>query len=616
MRIKKIRIKQFGKLSEVELSFSDGCNYMYRENGWGKTTLSVFIRAMFYGFPSRGERAKDREKYRPWGSGIYGGSLTFTVEDHSYTIYRIFGKSKTGSEDEFHLMDEETRKESFRWSSRIGEEVFGINEDSFSNSAWIRQDACSVSSDIALKLGGQANLLNDVKGFDQILTSLEKRLNHLSPGRKTGLIYRKRLEKQELEGEVKNIPALDEEIRRMDARRDQKTEEKRQLSIQHRSLQQKQDDFMVWQEYLHIKEMHDTLQKEYLHRDEIWEKYQEKFPEGLPGQMLLEQWEERKVTESNLRKSQAVLLAGLILVLLSFLLGFPEEVLGKAGFTGGILLLMISFWNLFQLHASVSTSQMGDRNILDQKQLQEILLKQREAEAAETAWKELQKADHALREFYQNNPDFEEMSKSNLSESLKEISSMSELKDKICELEEKMQVITNDIRELEWKTEGVLEERENLFRKEEQLDVLSEELKALDREYWLVETTARFLSEAKESFTAKFMVSIQSAFSNYYRMIDPEQKESLYIDAGYQICTMGGGLPRSENVLSSGYRSLADLCLRMALLDAMYEKEPPCIIMDDPFIHFDDEKYHRTMELLEACSDRYQILYLSCGRRV
>ena len=49
MQIKKIHISNFGKLHEMQMDFSEGLNVINGENGWGKSTLAAFLKAMLYG---------------------------------------------------------------------------------------------------------------------------------------------------------------------------------------------------------------------------------------------------------------------------------------------------------------------------------------------------------------------------------------------------------------------------------------------------------------------------------------------------------------------------------------------------------------------------------------
>lgn len=620
MRIKKIHIEQFGGLSDLNWTFSEGLNRICQENGWGKTTLTVFIRAMLYGFPSKGERSGDREKYRPWGNGIYGGSLTFTVEEHPYTVFRTFGASRSGRSDEFRLIDEETRQESSRWGQELGEALFGINEESFTNTAWIRQDGCTVTGDMTSRLGGQTGILEDMKQYEQVMAEMEKHLNHLSPKRKTGLIFRKMMERQELEAEILRLPVLEQKIQSLE----QETEEERRrlkvLFEKQEELHQLQQEYSRQQEYRSVREIHDALQREYLSRDEIWEQHQQKFPDGIPEEeeeavVLREQSLDEQTSSGRARPVLSS--AGILLLAAGCLAAVFSAAAAILLLTAGVFVSGLGLWKLFRekkgggVNGRKSGTARNDRG-REQEELRQLLIRQREAEAARIAWRELQKAAADLRGFYERYPWYEEASEGGISENLREYRSMTELSGQLRELHTGIRETENRIRDLDHRREQQIEERDRLTEREERLDCLREELVRLEKDHRITELTAGFLREARDTCASKYMEGIQRAFLSWYRMIDPEQKEPLYIDSAYRICTMGGGIPRTEEVLSRGYQDLAAFCLRLALLDAMYDKEPPCIIMDDPFICFDERKQERAMEFLRQISEKYQIIYFSC----
>ena len=49
MKLISLYIENFGRFSDFSYDFNEDLNVFYKENGWGKTTLSVFIKAMLYG---------------------------------------------------------------------------------------------------------------------------------------------------------------------------------------------------------------------------------------------------------------------------------------------------------------------------------------------------------------------------------------------------------------------------------------------------------------------------------------------------------------------------------------------------------------------------------------
>ena len=60
-------------------------------------------------------------------------------------------------------------------------------------------------------------------------------------------------------------------------------------------------------------------------------------------------------------------------------------------------------------------------------------------------------------------------------------------------------------------------------------------------------------------------------------------------------------------------RELVDVCARFALTDAMYEKEKPFMLLDDPFANLDDVNLAEAMSLLRSLAKERQIIYFSCS---
>ena len=87
MKLKELYIENFGGLHQYALNFDAGITTVVEPNGFGKTTLAEFIRAMFYGFPRKSKTLEKslRQKYTPWNGGQFGGNLTFEYESTDKT---------------------------------------------------------------------------------------------------------------------------------------------------------------------------------------------------------------------------------------------------------------------------------------------------------------------------------------------------------------------------------------------------------------------------------------------------------------------------------------------------------------------------------------------------
>ena len=63
MQILRIHIENFGKLHDFDMEFREGLNHINAANGWGKSTLAAFLKAVFYGLEATTRRSlKENER--------------------------------------------------------------------------------------------------------------------------------------------------------------------------------------------------------------------------------------------------------------------------------------------------------------------------------------------------------------------------------------------------------------------------------------------------------------------------------------------------------------------------------------------------------------------------
>ncbi len=179
MRLLRLEIENFGKLQGYKLELSDGLNTICEENGFGKSTVAAFIKAMLYGLPATTKRNLDkneRKKYTPWQGGAYGGSLEFESDLGRFRIERFFAAKEAN--DEFRLFDLATNKPSDAYSSQVGVELFGIDGEGFARSAFLSQNGMDNNEEnvsVTAKLTGLLEDVNDMGSYDVAVEILEKR---------------------------------------------------------------------------------------------------------------------------------------------------------------------------------------------------------------------------------------------------------------------------------------------------------------------------------------------------------------------------------------------------------------------------------------------------------
>lgn len=181
MKILSIHVQAFGKLSNVNLNLHDGVNVIQNVNGFGKTTMASFIRAMLYGFTYKTVGGvKDNARFAPWqGAGRFGGSMTVAHGGETFRIERFFGA--TAKDETLTLTNDKTGKPLDVGYAQPGEFFLGLTADSYDRSAYFPQEAVELSSNDNFD-SRLANLIeNGADDYDKIqekLRAYKKNLRH------------------------------------------------------------------------------------------------------------------------------------------------------------------------------------------------------------------------------------------------------------------------------------------------------------------------------------------------------------------------------------------------------------------------------------------------------
>lgn len=124
--------------------------------------------------------------------------------------------------------------------------------------------------------------------------------------------------------------------------------------------------------------------------------------------------------------------------------------------------------------------------------------------------------------------------------------------------------------------------------------------------------TQEFLQRAKEQFSARYLGPIERGFGKYYELLTGDTSKEWMVNANIAVQLKQQGELRETKWLSTGYQDLLGVCMRLALVDAMYPDEKPFLVLDDPFVNLDEDKVIHGNELLKKIAAEYQILYFTC----
>lgn len=296
IKILSCHVDGFGTLHQYDVTFTDGLNTILQNNGTGKSTLAAFICAMFFGLTSasvkksaRSEYENDRQKYTPWNKDGYGGWLIFETKGKQYKILRRFSEKKA-SEDEFELRDASTNLPSNDFDSNIGEELFAIDQDSFLRTAFISEQDIrpDVTAKINAKIGNLSQETADMGNYEEVMQMLEDRMTKMSPGRKTGLIYKNEETLKELDYQISFKDSILQQFKqRKDNIDTLHAQEKKALEARS-EIQAKLKELSAIKDRQALQTSYETLKNSAADAQAAYAKDLAHFPKGVPAEKELD----------------------------------------------------------------------------------------------------------------------------------------------------------------------------------------------------------------------------------------------------------------------------------------------------------------------------------------
>ncbi|MDE6663021.1 MAG: hypothetical protein K2K46_06715, partial [Lachnospiraceae bacterium] len=190
----------------------------------------------------------------------------------------------------------------------------------------------------------------------------------------------------------------------------------------------------------------------------------------------------------------------------------------------------------------------------------------------------------------------------------------------LAEIEEKLSAISVEIEKYHSsmaaynrQLDELQERRDEITEAEVRLDELQELYDVNEKKLSILKKTQQYLEQAKISLTAKYTQPIKEGFDKYFGILCDIESENYQLDANLEMSVLEQGMPRNTAFLSAGYQDMIGICMRMALIDAMYKDEKPFVIFDDPFVNLDGEKTRAALKLLEVIAGEYQVVYFTCN---
>lgn len=307
MKLLKCHIVGFGNWKNKTIDFKDGLTSVCEKNGFGKSSLASFIRAMFYGLERVTKANNERKRALPFDGSPCGGSLDFEWQGNQYSIERSF-IGKTPKDDT--LICYKNGIETKELGEIPGNVVFGLDLDSFNRTIFISPTDLEISSSETLnaKMSHFVEGSSDGCDFSSVKESLEELKKKYKPQKNAetkGLLAIETSKINDLEMQETNLsnmkaamPAKYEKLQELD-KNISINQEKTKKAVSHNAL------IKSWENYDREKEKIDEKEKEI-------QQLKDKYPLGMISlteetsmKGLLEQYKLDGNTYANLKLSIA-----------------------------------------------------------------------------------------------------------------------------------------------------------------------------------------------------------------------------------------------------------------------------------------------------------------------
>ena len=617
MKIKNIKINNYGNLKQKEINLENNINIIYGKNETGKSTLLNYLKNIFFGISKNknGKEISDYEKYLPWSGEEFSGKIKYELDDNEqFEIYRDFKKKNPVVVDS--KFDDISNK--FKIDKKDGNQFFyeqtGIDEKTYLSTIMSPQQEVVLDNQsqsiLVQKLANIAGTGEDKVSFQKAMDKLNKRLIEEVGTTRTqdrpinivqnrldilsnDLKTKKQLldEKQKLESDV------------VDLRKKLKDEENKNNILSKLN--------MLTRKY-EVELEKNTLKSKMKNED------QEKIKNKIEEKNNLEKNNTKNLklnSEKNkFRKNYFIF--GIIFILLIIFNLFNFNLIKNKIINYLILFFIpveIIIFIFYLLKNKKNTKKEKINNELNEK----ITILNSEINLLKENTKKLEKEIEKEKEdiIFKFNlekkdilEDLDDKINFNIEEKNKIEKELENSNKKIVEYKLKLNGI-------EYEENSINNKLEDSISKEEEYESLQEQLTELQDKNKCILATKDLLEKAyekmKNNVTPKFTQNLSNIASN---ISNGKYKKVIFNEEKGLVVELENGEYISVNRLSAGTIDELYLSLRLSMLDEISNEKMP-IILDEVFVYFDDERLKNSLIFLAEQSKEHQIIIFTCSNR-
>lgn len=655
MKLKECYVAAFGKLKDAKFVFDNSLTVINEDNGWGKSTLAAFIKCMFYGLSGDRKHSleeNERMKYKPWNSTEkFGGFVVFVRGDREYRLERFFGYKE--AEDSVRLYDNLSGVE-YKNTDKLGRRLFDLDEDGFFSTTFFSQKDFEVKSNSSITAKFNSLYENsDADAYDKAIEKLEKKAKEFAYSGNRGLIPETKKKIVETEELILSAQTSDETAKKLVKEAAATAAELKETEALAKKLSEELSEAGRYEsielKIKQLKEKNEELEKLKQRLKECDVVLRGKRPSDKDVEGLRVCVNEYNAMSLNAQSAE------------NDLTSFEQNNavkkcvgIGLIGCLFGIFAVCcsVAFLSLWTILAGVPFAVCAAvlcfirKRAKDYNSQRDAKLNEKRKKLAEftdicSEYKSsidvflseygIGESDYyrALSLISQNEKDADRLEK-DIAECFAYVSRLkedgdlklpikytteqtAEIKNRYLSVQKEQNRLSAEyarLKEAAAQQESRSEALPDLIEKREALKELVSEY---GEKYRTLTLASEYLKAADAALKTKYRAPLENSLNKYLSYIDGNET-SAKIDIDLNVTVEEKSGQKDVGYYSAGYQDLFDICKRFALIDVLFTKEKPFIILDDPFCNLDEKKIASAISLVKKLSEEYQIIYFVCHK--
>lgn len=634
MKIKEIKINNYGILKNKKINFENKLNIIYGKNESGKSTLLNYIKNIFYGISKNknGKNISEYEKYLPWTEEEFSGKIKYELDNgENFEVFRDFKKKNP----KIFNSNFEDISGQFNIDKKDGNKFFydqtKVDEGMFSSTVLSMQQEVKLSkSDQNVLVQKVANLA--ASGEDTV--SYKRALDRLNRGQLEE-VGTERSQEKPINKIRKKLEYTLIDIETIENKKDSLENLQGQIEEIKQEIEKKELKNYAILELHKIKSVNEIEKEKIKVKEEINNEKKEKINKLNLEKNELDRKKEIndlnnkkniKIKQKNNKKINLIFIIFLIIIILFNLINFifiKNKILNYLLLILIPILLIIFFITKKINNKKYNLNNKNNINNLDEEIenkiinlntqiniLNEEILKQNKIISEENNKLNLNYnllLENLIKK-YNNNEII------NLINNLKE-NSLENINYYIHKNQEEINNKKIEKNKIDIDIENINNNLENLINLEEEKIKLQKELKQLENKNNSFNIAKEVLQIAYEKmknnvtpkFTKNLSQTINKISNGKYNKVTINDEEGLMVE-------LENGEYITADRLSIGTIDQLYLSLRLSMAEEISEEKMP-VILDEAFAYFDDYRLENALKFLVEELEENQIILFTCTKR-